>query len=158
MVKDSKDQGFSQKLTPQREAVLQVIRASEDHPTANEIFEAARAILPAISYATVYNSLRYLRETGLVREINFGNSASRYDGITERHDHAICTNCGKLVDFDLHEAVELMRAAARKSRFKPKTVYLTLMGLCPDCRDVNKLKQTKRFSARVKEGRTGKII
>ncbi len=101
MAKNTKDHESTAKLTPQREAVLQVIRAREDHPTANEIFEAARAILPAISYATVYNSLRYLRETGLVHEINFGDSASRYDGITERHDHAICTNCGKLVDFDL---------------------------------------------------------
>jgi Fur family peroxide stress response transcriptional regulator len=136
MTKNTKDHESTAKLTPQREAVLQVIRGREDHPTANEIFEAARAILPAISYATVYNSLRYFRETGLVREINFGDSASRYDGITERHDHAICTNCGKLVDFDLNEAADLMRAAARKSRFKPERVYLTLMGLCPDCRDV----------------------
>lgn len=135
MAKNSKDHESTAKLTPQREAVLQVIRGREDHPTANDIFEAARAILPAISYATVYNSLRYFRETGLVREINFGDSASRYDGITERHDHAICTNCGKLVDFDLNEAADLMRAAARKSRFKPERVYLTLMGLCPDCRD-----------------------
>lgn len=136
MARASKDQESPAKLTPQREAVLHVIRARQDHPTANEIFEAARAVLPAISYATVYNSLRYFRETGLVREINFGNSASRYDGITERHDHAICTNCGKLADFDLTEAADLMRAAARKSRFKPERVYLTLMGLCPDCRDV----------------------
>lgn len=136
MAKVSKNHQSTSKLTPQREAVLQAIRAREDHPTANEIFEAARAILPSISYATVYNSLRYLRETGLVQEICFGDSASRYDGITERHDHAICTNCGKLVDFDLNEAADLMRAAARKSRFKPERVYLTLMGLCPDCRDV----------------------
>jgi Fur family transcriptional regulator, peroxide stress response regulator len=135
MVKNTKDHESTAKLTPQREAVLQVIRAREDHPTANEIFEAARAILPAISYATVYNSLRYFREAGLVREINFGDSASRYDGITERHDHAICTSCRKLVDFDIAEAADLMRAAARKSRFKPERVYLTLMGLCPDCRD-----------------------
>lgn len=136
MAKDSKDHEGKGKLTPQREAVLRVIRDRDDHPTANEIFEAARAILPAISHATVYNSLRYLRETGLVREINFGDSASRYDGITARHDHAICTNCGKLVDFDLNEAADLMRAAARKSRFKPERVYLTLMGLCPQCRDL----------------------
>jgi Fur family peroxide stress response transcriptional regulator len=136
MAKSSNDNEATMKLTPQREAVLRVIRARDDHPTANEIFEAARAILPAISYATVYNSLRYLRETGLVREINFGNSASRYDGITERHDHAICTNCGKLVDFEFNEVADLMRAAARKSRFKPERLYMTLMGLCPDCRDV----------------------
>lgn len=135
MAKVSKDLESTSKLTPQREAVLQVVRAREDHPTANEIFEAARAILPAISHATVYNSLRYLRETGLVREICFGDSASRYDGLTERHDHAICTECGKLVDFELNEAADLMRAAARKSRFKPERVYLTLMGLCPNCRE-----------------------
>ena len=135
MGKAVRDEKATPKLTRQREAVLRVIRERDDHPTANEIFEAARAILPAISYATVYNSLRYLRSEGLVREINFGNSASRYDRVTERHDHAICTGCGKLVDFDLTEAVDLMRAAARKSHFKAHSVHLTLLGLCPDCRE-----------------------
>jgi len=91
----------AQKLTPQRDAVLRVILDREDHPTASEIFEAARQRLPTISYATVYNSLRYLKEAGLVHEIKFGDSASRYDRETDRHDHAICNNCGKLVDFDL---------------------------------------------------------
>ena len=134
MGRAAKEEPSRPKLTRQREAVLRVIRERDDHPTANEIFEAARAILPAISYATVYNSLRYLRSEGLVREINFGNSASRYDRVTERHDHAICTDCGKLVDFDLTEAVDLMRAAARKSRFKAQSVHLTLLGVCPDCR------------------------
>ena len=123
-----------EKLTPQREAVLQAIREREDHPTANEIYQAARLRLPAISYATVYNSLRFLKEAGLVHEINFGDGASRYDRETERHDHAICNDCGKLVDFDLPQAAELMQAAARKSKFKPESVHLTLRGQCPECR------------------------
>ncbi|SRR6266498_1806914 len=122
-----------EKLTPQRQTVLQVIREREDHPTANDIFQAARRLLPSISYATVYNSLRYLKKAGLVREINFGDSASRYDRETDRHDHAICTSCGRLVDFDFPEAANLMRVAARKSRFKPESVHLTLRGLCPEC-------------------------
>jgi len=125
-----------EKLTRQRDAVLQVIREREDHPTANEIFQAARLRLPTISNATVYNSLRYLKEAGLVHEIKFGDSASRYDRETDRHDHAICNDCGKLVDFDLPQAADLMQAAARKSRFKPESVHLTLRGLCPDCRKV----------------------
>lgn len=125
-----------EKLTRQREAVLQVIRDREDHPTASEIFQSARLRLPTISYATVYNSLRFLKEAGLVHEINFGDSASRYDRETDRHDHAICNDCGKLVDFDLPQAADLMRAAARKSKFKPASVHLTLRGLCPDCRKV----------------------
>jgi Fur family peroxide stress response transcriptional regulator len=133
--KKSDGMAGEQKLTPQRDAVLQVILAREDHPTANEIFDAARQRLPTISYATVYNSLRYLKEAGLVHEIKFGDSASRYDRETDRHDHAICNSCGKLVDFDLPQTAELMQAAARKSRFKPESVHLTLRGLCVDCRE-----------------------
>jgi Fur family peroxide stress response transcriptional regulator len=126
----------TQRLTPQREAVLKAVRERDDHPTAGDIFARAKQYLPAISYATVYNSLRYLREAGLVQEISFGDGASRYDGITERHDHALCTECGKLVDFDLAEPAELMQEAARKSRFQPESVHLTLVGRCPDCLEV----------------------
>lgn len=136
MAKVAAKTGTEEKLTRQRDAVLQVIREREDHPTANEIFQAARLRLPTISYATVYNSLRFLKEAGLVHEIKFGDSASRYDRETERHDHAICNNCGKLVDFDLAQAADLLQAAARKSRFKAESVHLTLRGLCPDCRKV----------------------
>lgn len=135
MKRHGKNNETDHKLTPQRDAVFQVILNREDHPTASEIFEAARQRLPTISYATVYNSLRYLKEAGLVHEIKFGDSASRYDRETERHDHAICNGCGKLVDFDLPQTAELMQAAARKSRFKPESVHLTLRGLCSDCRE-----------------------
>ncbi|HEX8140615.1 MAG TPA: transcriptional repressor [Pyrinomonadaceae bacterium] len=127
--------GVAAGLTPQRDAVLQAIRETDAHLTAGEVFEAARRRLPSISFATVYNSLRYLTEAGLVREINQGKGASRYDRELARHDHAVCTCCGKLVDFDLPETVELMRAAARRSRFKPESIHLTLRGVCPDCRE-----------------------
>ncbi|MBV8856246.1 MAG: transcriptional repressor [Acidobacteria bacterium] len=120
-------------LTPQRRAVLRVIRESAEHPTANEIFEAARRELPSISFATVYNSLKYLTGAGLVREIHFGKGSSRYDGETERHDHAVCSRCGRLSDFDLAETSQLLRAAARRSRFRPESIHLTLVGLCPEC-------------------------
>ena len=134
-MKGQKQTSSDHKLTPQREAVYQVILEREDHPTASDIFAAARQRLPGISYATVYNSLRYLKEAGLVLEINFGDSASRYDRETGRHDHAICQCCGKMVDFHLPEAAQLMQAAARKSKFKAQSVHLTLRGICPDCRE-----------------------
>src|SRR5438094_5071435 len=122
-------------LTRQRKVVLDVVRSDDHHPTAGEVFQAARKRMPGISFATVYNSLRYLKEAGLVREIAFGNGASRYDRETDRHDHAICSACGKLVDFDLPGTVELIRSAARASRFKPESVHLTLVGLCSKCRE-----------------------
>jgi Fur family peroxide stress response transcriptional regulator len=133
-VRDAKEKDEARpKLTPQREAVFQVIQERDDHPSASDIFEAARRRLPSISYATVYNSLRYLKDAGLVHEISFGDSASRYDRETHRHDHAICNDCGKLVDFDLPDAAKLMQAAARKSHFQPSSVHLTLRGRCPEC-------------------------
>ena len=122
-------------LTRQRKAVLGVVQSRANHPTAAEVFQGARRKMPGISFATVYNSLRFLKEAGLVSEIAFGNGASRYDRETDRHDHAICSACGQLVDFDLPGTVGLTRSAARASRFKAESVHLTLVGLCPKCRD-----------------------
>jgi len=120
-------------LTKQREVVLQVIRGNEEHLTANEVFAHAKQLLPTISFATVYNSLRFLKDAGHIGEIQFGNGASRFDAMTSRHDHALCTNCGKLVDMEIELPEEIVKLAARFSKFKPESIELTLRGLCPEC-------------------------
>ena len=120
-------------LTKQREVVLQVIRDEKEHLTANEVFDKAKQLLPGISFATVYNSLRYLKEAGLIGEISFGNGASRFDSKLTRHDHAICTKCGKLVDMEIDLPEEIMNFAAESSQFQPQSFELTLRGICPDC-------------------------
>src|ERR1700749_1531982 len=117
--------GGARARRPQRRAVLQAVAESDEHPTAGEIFEAARRRLPSISFATVYNSLKYLTDAGLVREMNFVKGSSRYDRVTTRHDHAVCSRCGRLVDFDLPETTGRVRAAARRSPSKPESVHLT---------------------------------
>jgi Fur family ferric uptake transcriptional regulator/Fur family peroxide stress response transcriptional regulator len=120
-------------LTKQRAAILQVIREADEHLTANGVFENAKRILPGISFATVYNSLRYLKEAGHIGEISFGNGASRFDAMTSRHDHALCTKCGKLVDMEIELPVEVVNFAAQFSKFKLESIELTLRGLCPEC-------------------------
>lgn len=132
-MKDADVKKIKAGLTKQRWVVLEVIRNATDHLTANEIFEAAKRRLPTISFATVYNSLRYLKEAGLIVEKNFGGGASRFDRITDRHDHALCNRCGKLVDIELELPLELVESAARTSKFRPASIELTLRGLCPDC-------------------------
>jgi Fe2+ or Zn2+ uptake regulation protein len=120
-------------LTKQREVVLDVIRDAHTHLTANDVFSEAKRRLPSISFATVYNSLRFLKEAGHIAEIQFGNGASRFDGMTHRHDHALCTKCGALVDIDMKLPAKLIESAAEKSRFKPESLEFTLRGICPDC-------------------------
>lgn len=120
-------------LTKQREVVLTVIRDSHSHLTANEVFAEAKSMLPTISFATVYNSLRFLKDAGHIGEIQFGNGASRYDRMTQRHDHAICNSCGTLVDIEIGHSDDLVKRAAKLSKFKPEYIEFTLRGLCPDC-------------------------
>ena len=120
-------------LTRQREVVLDVIWASHSHLTANEVFSEAKAKLPTISFATVYNSLRFLKEAGHIAEIHFGNGASRFDKCTHRHDHAMCTACGKLVDIEMEIPADIIKRAAKYSKFKPESLEFTLRGLCPEC-------------------------
>lgn len=120
-------------LTRQRKVVLSVILDADEHMTANDVFAAAKVKLPTISFATVYNSLRFLKEAGHIAEVQFGNGASRYDRTTHRHDHAICTKCGRLVDIELSYPDDLMKMAARLSQFKPESLEFTLRGRCPEC-------------------------
>lgn len=120
-------------LTKQRETILQVIRESEEHLTANEVFDYARQILPSISFATVYNSLNYLKKEGLIGEVRFGTDATLYDRKLTRHDHAICNNCGKLVDLEMPLPDEVLEEAYRRSKFRTGTIEFTLRGLCSEC-------------------------
>jgi Fe2+ or Zn2+ uptake regulation protein len=121
------------RLTKQRKVVLEVVRATREHLTASEVFTRSKHLLEGISFATVYNSLKYLKELGCIAEIQFGNGASRFDGLTSRHDHAICTSCGRLVDIELEHPEEIMMRAAKMSRFVPSHIEFTLKGICPDC-------------------------
>ena len=129
-MQDIQDMG----LTRQREVVLKVIREAPEHLTANDVFAAAKKRLPSISFATVYNSLRYLKDAGHIAEIQFGNGASRFDRMTSRHDHAICTSCGKLVDIEMDIPDDIVKRAARHSKFKPESLEFTLRGKCPECK------------------------
>lgn len=120
-------------LTKQREVVLQVIREADAHLTANEVFDKSKQLLSGISFATVYNSLRFLKDAGHIAEISFGNGASRFDAMTSRHDHALCTKCGKLVDMEIELPAEIVNFASEFSKFKLESIELTLRGLCPEC-------------------------
>lgn len=131
-------------LTKQRRTILRVIRESDEHLTANEVFEYARRLLPGISFATVYNSLRYLKKEGLIGEVRFGADCTRYDRKLKRHDHAICNDCGKLVDLELSIPNGLLKEATKRSKFEAVSIEVTLHGLCPECRgqtsaDISKL-------------------
>lgn len=100
-------------MTKQREAILQVIRAERRHYTAEEIFELARAILPTISRATVYNNLHAMEREELVRRITGEDSKDRYDGCFTPHGHLYCTECDRIWDFEIPNLSEIIEEIGR---------------------------------------------
>jgi predicted transcriptional regulator len=89
------------RLTRYRSVVLEALRATENHPTAAEVFRMVRRRRPGVAYATIYNSLNWLEQKGFIARVDFAEEAARYDPIVERHDHLVCSRCGTLKDVSL---------------------------------------------------------
>ncbi|MFZ2463980.1 MAG: peroxide-responsive transcriptional repressor PerR [Caldibacillus thermoamylovorans] len=121
------------RITPQRHAILEYLINSMTHPTADEIYKALEGKFPNMSVATVYNNLRVFKDVGLVKELTYGDSSSRFDFTTHDHYHAICESCGKIVDFQYPGLDEVEQFASHVTDFKVSHHRLEVYGLCPDC-------------------------
>lgn len=119
------------RVTRPRLSVYRVLAESDDHPTANEIYERVRDSSPGVSMATVYNCLDTLQETGLVGVMNEVHEAARYDAVMERHHHLICRGCDRVVD--LHDP-QLDRLTPEGAEgFEVEDLSVHFYGLCADC-------------------------
>ncbi len=121
------------RLTPQRRAVLDVLRASHDHPTAQDVLDRVRRTSPGIGAATVYRALNMLVRNGQALELGLGDAAARYDANTTRHDHVVCVRCGAAADVDAPLPARVAREVAEVSGFAVTGHDLRFTGLCPTC-------------------------
>ncbi len=126
--------GTQVRRTRQRRLVLDAVRKSDDHPTAAQVYQRVRRRYPKIAYATIYNALRWWVEQGELREFTFGDAAARYDRNQERHDHAICTRCGKLIDAEIKLPPKILREVQKQTGLRVTTHHVQFLGLCKVCR------------------------
>ncbi|MDR7568449.1 MAG: transcriptional repressor [Armatimonadota bacterium] len=119
------------RLTRQRKAILEALRTTRSHPTAEEILYRVRTDLPSTSLASVYRNLRVLKEEGLVREIVTGGHR-RYDGVLTDHAHFICERCHRVYDLE-DEAWRFRIGSWLPEGFSVSGVHLELRGRCPKC-------------------------
>ncbi len=122
-------------LNTNARAVLEVLRASTRHPTAQEVYDEVRHVRPRIGLATVYRILRQLAEQDMIKVREYGSGGTRYDACTHRHDHACCTVCGALLDVPI--AIELSHAelekAARATGLEMGSHEVRIYGRCQEC-------------------------
>jgi Fur family peroxide stress response transcriptional regulator len=121
--------------TTQRRVIYELIQTAKDHPTANDVLERLRESGHQFAYGTVYNSLRYLVEMGLVRELKLGNAVSRFDGRIEDHLHIICDVCGTVAEAAVELPDTWLSEVASKTNFTVENAEIVLHGVCQNCRN-----------------------
>ncbi len=124
------------KSTRQRDIILDAFLSSDRHMSIEELYLKVRAKHPNIGYATVYRTLKLFAESGLAREIQFGDGQTRYEHVNEgeHHDHLVCTRCGAIAEF-ANEAIEKLQDEVASSHgFLIETHKLELYGICGKCR------------------------
>lgn len=118
-------------MTRQRMAILEVLRATDSHPTADWVYTQVRDILPKISLGTVYRNLNLLRDLGEIQELTYGSNFSRFDGNPDEHPHFYCNSCHRVYDLDFE--VELAQKAEAISGFQVERTRVEFDGVCANC-------------------------
>lgn len=118
-------------MTKQRELILSILKQSDRHLTADEIFFLAKLKMPSIAMATVYNNLNAMNEAGIVNRLHIDGVADCFDKITEPHDHLLCDRCGKISDIHLPALSSSIEASLG---FEIEDYELTVHYVCPECR------------------------
>ena len=121
-----------------RDAILNCVRCTTTHPSAEWVFENVRQDVPDISLATVYRNLALFKDQGLIVSLGTVKGVERFDGNTEPHVHFICTGCGAIVDLpQISVPEELNTAVAQSSGGRVDSCQLSFTGLCGECRKLN---------------------
>lgn len=121
------------RLSAQRRAVAEVLVGEHVHLTAEQVHDLARARLPEISRATVYNTLNELVAMGELLEVDVANGPKRYDpNVTEHHDHLVCQGCQAIRDVPRRGSPADLPDEARDG-YLVTAVEVTYRGLCPAC-------------------------
>lgn len=124
------------RITPQRLAVLRILSASEDHPTAEQIFEKVKTEFPTTSLATIYKTIALLKSLNEVLELGFPDGSNRYDGNKPfPHPHVVCVRCRKIMDPELISLDELKDEISKKTGFRIQHHRLDFFGLCRECQE-----------------------
>ena len=124
-------EGSGLRCTPQRYAVMALLREHTGHPTAAEIFETVNRRDPRSSRATIYNNLWDLVQAGLVREVAVEGRAARFDAKGMRHHHFICDRCGNVEDTEWYDVPRPATSSLGKRILRE--CELIFRGFCKKC-------------------------
>lgn len=122
-----------QRMTKQKRAILDILRSTNSHPTANWVYEQVKKEIPDISLGTVYRNLKVLTKTEEIMELNYSSNQCRYDGNPDRHYHFVCKKCEKVLDINVNIYIPV-EEIAEQSNCIIEDHRLEYYGICPECK------------------------
>lgn len=125
--------GHGVQVTAQRLAVLQAV-SERPHGTADDVCNAVRAQIGAVSRQAVYDALATLTDKGILRRIEPAGSPARYENrVDDNHHHLICRTCNRMVDVDCAVGRRPCLTAADDMGYEIDEAEVVYWGRCPDC-------------------------
>jgi Fur family ferric uptake transcriptional regulator len=124
------------RLTPQRSLILETFLKNEGHLTTEEFYGLVKKRDSRVGYTTVYRTLKLLSESGIAREVDFGDGFLRYEHEFghDHHDHLICERCKRSVEVLDPDIEVLQEKLARKHGFEVSKHRMDIFGVCSDCK------------------------
>jgi Fur family ferric uptake transcriptional regulator len=148
-LKHIQEQGL--KRTAQRDLILEVFLRTEEHLSSEDLYRLVQREDPSIGHTTVYRTLTLLTDAGLAREVRFGDGRAHYEHNYkhQHHDHMICSECGKVIEFFSAELEAIQDAMAARHKFEITQHLLRIIGICAECRRARKEKHRQQFPGKL---------
>ena len=133
-IKHLRGQGL--KRTAQRDLILEVFLSTEGHVTGEDLYHLVRKQDANVGQTTVYRTLKLLTDSGLAREARFGDGRAHYEHNYkhQHHDHMICSECGRVIEFYSPELEAIQDEMAARHKFELTSHLLRMIGVCVKCR------------------------
>ena len=122
-----------QRYSRQRESIIEYLRSTQEHPTAETVYQHIRAQLPRISLGTVYRNLSQLAAAGEIVRFSSIDGVDHFDADTGRHYHFICSCCGRIRDIPMLPLNELDHLACSGVDGRVTAHTVTFYGECSEC-------------------------
>ncbi len=120
----------------QREEIIKVVKDSYNHPTAEDIYIIVKAKNSSVSRSTVYRNLGVLVDNKIINKISMQVGPDRYDYKREIHNHAVCTKCGKVFDFEYHfNYDDIQKEVKSQTGIEISNNGIALEGICDSCKN-----------------------
>ena len=119
----------------QREEIIEVIKNSYNHPTAEDIYMIVKGKDPAVSRSTVYRNLGLLTEDGIIQKISMLIGPDKYDYKRVPHNHAICIKCGKVFDFEYDFNLDNLKKSIKdQTGLIVSSEHIAIECICENCK------------------------